>query len=186
MANRVLSTCAFLVLTIVCSVRPGEGLKCVCNSSECEVIKPKQCPGRGLIVLDPCECCWVCARTLGEPCGGPGGFSGRCEPPYHCLESPTRNVGVCQRLPSEVRNSNKNCSHMQLIQGGCGIVERKCVCEFRPSLLCTDDPTRWYYRDNKECQYNLQAIIQQELEAENQETISGRCKLRLYIVSFIE
>uniref|UniRef100_A0A453YZN5 Uncharacterized protein n=2 Tax=gambiae species complex TaxID=44542 RepID=A0A453YZN5_ANOGA len=42
------------------------GLKCVCNPDECDIIRPEDCPGKGYIVWDPCKCCKVCARTLGE------------------------------------------------------------------------------------------------------------------------
>lgn len=31
------------------------GLKCVCNPNECETIRSEDCPGRGLIVWDPCR-----------------------------------------------------------------------------------------------------------------------------------
>uniref|UniRef100_A0A182N3U0 Uncharacterized protein n=1 Tax=Anopheles dirus TaxID=7168 RepID=A0A182N3U0_9DIPT len=41
-------------------------------------------------------CCKVCARTLGEACGGPGGFSGTCEPPLSCVSKPpVGGSGVC-------------------------------------------------------------------------------------------
>lgn len=31
------------------------GIKCVCNSQECDVIRPQDCPGKGVLVLDPCK-----------------------------------------------------------------------------------------------------------------------------------
>uniref|UniRef100_A0A182TMI7 IGFBP N-terminal domain-containing protein n=1 Tax=Anopheles melas TaxID=34690 RepID=A0A182TMI7_9DIPT len=72
------------------------GLKCVCNPDECDIIRPEDCPGKGYIVWDPCKCCKVCARTLGEACGGPGGFSGTCEPPLSCVSKPpVGGSGVC-------------------------------------------------------------------------------------------
>lgn len=39
----------------------------------------------------------MCARTLGEACGGPGGFSGTCEPPLQCVaQLPlVDGLGVC-------------------------------------------------------------------------------------------
>ncbi|XP_039450232.1 cysteine-rich motor neuron 1 protein isoform X2 [Culex pipiens pallens] len=72
------------------------GLKCVCNPNECETIRSEDCPGRGMIVWDPCRCCRVCARTFGEACGGPGDFSGTCEPPLSCVSKiPVGGSGIC-------------------------------------------------------------------------------------------
>lgn len=31
------------------------GLKCICNKSECDVIRSIDCPGKGYIVWDPCK-----------------------------------------------------------------------------------------------------------------------------------
>lgn len=43
------------------------------------------------------SCCPICAKTVGEVCGGPGDFSGRCEPPLKCVAKlPTANaLGAC-------------------------------------------------------------------------------------------
>ncbi|GAB0090846.1 uncharacterized protein DMENIID0001_056110 [Sergentomyia squamirostris] len=71
-------------------------IKCVCNLAECDDIKPTDCPGKGITVWDPCHCCKVCAKTLGEACGGPGGFSGTCEPPLQCItKPPVIGTGLC-------------------------------------------------------------------------------------------
>lgn len=43
-----------------------------------------------------CRCCDVCAKTEGEPCGGPGDFSGTCEPSLQCVSKfPVTDPGVC-------------------------------------------------------------------------------------------
>lgn len=31
------------------------GLKCICNVEECDMIRPSDCPGKGLVVWDPCK-----------------------------------------------------------------------------------------------------------------------------------
>lgn len=31
------------------------GLKCICNPQECDVIRSQDCPGKGIIVWDPCK-----------------------------------------------------------------------------------------------------------------------------------
>lgn len=42
------------------------------------------------------RCCRVCAKTVGEACGGPGGFSGTCEPPLQCVQRlQMKGSGVC-------------------------------------------------------------------------------------------
>ncbi|EDS31046.1 conserved hypothetical protein [Culex quinquefasciatus] len=80
------------------------GLKCVCNPNECETIRSEDCPGRGMIVWDPCRCCRVCARTFGEACGGPGDFSGTCEPPLSCVSKiPVGGSGICLDHHSHLR-----------------------------------------------------------------------------------
>ncbi|EDW34702.1 GL12759 [Drosophila persimilis] len=73
------------------------GLKCYCNPKECDVIRSLDCPGKGLMLWDPCKCCRICAKTLGESCGGPGGFSGQCEPPLQCVTKLpiSSGLGVC-------------------------------------------------------------------------------------------
>lgn len=30
-------------------------LKCVCNPRECDIVKTTECPGKGLIIWDPCK-----------------------------------------------------------------------------------------------------------------------------------
>lgn len=103
-------------------------LKCYCDPKECDFIGPADCPGRGIIIKDPCKwvpipvvfvpeswplysqarllplfacfvhcrCCDVCSKTEGEACGGPGDFSGTCEPSLRCISRlPVTEPGVC-------------------------------------------------------------------------------------------
>lgn len=43
------------------------------------------------------RCCKVCAKIEGESCGGPGNFSGICEPGLSCISKPPLigAVGIC-------------------------------------------------------------------------------------------
>lgn len=42
------------------------------------------------------RCCRVCAKTLGEACGGLNGFSGTCEAPLQCILKPSmEQSGTC-------------------------------------------------------------------------------------------
>lgn len=68
------------------------------------------------------RCCRVCAKTVGESCGGPGGFSGTCEPPLQCVQRlQMKGSGVCLGgYTINYRISSLNI-HVQstCIEGGC-------------------------------------------------------------------
>lgn len=105
---------------MVASGHVVSGLKCYCNPKECDSITSEDCPGKGYVLWDPCKwvlfwykineeislifstkfyrCCRTCAKIKDESCGGPGGFSGTCEPPLQCVaEIPLNNgIGVCK------------------------------------------------------------------------------------------
>ena len=42
----------FSLLLHTCSLN---ALKCVCNTADCDVIEADDCPGRGVLVWDPCR-----------------------------------------------------------------------------------------------------------------------------------
>ena len=46
------------------------------------------------------RCCRICAKTVGETCGGPGEFSGQCEPPLLCVTKLPifSGLGVCRGM----------------------------------------------------------------------------------------
>uniref|UniRef100_A0A1A9V572 IGFBP N-terminal domain-containing protein n=1 Tax=Glossina austeni TaxID=7395 RepID=A0A1A9V572_GLOAU len=89
--------CCYLLIVVAAGSRTVNGLKCYCNPKECDVIRSLDCPGKGMMLWDPCKCCRICAKTLGETCGGPGEFSGQCESPLQCvIKLPISNgLGVC-------------------------------------------------------------------------------------------
>lgn len=85
-------------LFLFLSVRGTLGFSCVCSPSECEEVRESECPPGAGTVWDPCGCCRVCARTEGEPCGGPYGFYGSCAAGLECVVTDllTENAeGVC-------------------------------------------------------------------------------------------
>lgn len=47
--------CCYLLVVVAAGSRVVNGLKCYCNPKECDVIRSLDCPGKGLIVLDPCK-----------------------------------------------------------------------------------------------------------------------------------
>lgn len=92
---------------------PGlcHGFSCVCSPSECEELVDADCPEGSGTVWDPCGCCKVCARTEGEPCGGPYGFYGSCAAGLECVVSDMmsdNNEGVCNRKSSSSLFCNYN------------------------------------------------------------------------------
>jgi hypothetical protein len=46
-----------LIITIIliANAKLLHALKCVCNVNDCELIKADECPGRGVLVWDPCR-----------------------------------------------------------------------------------------------------------------------------------
>ncbi|XP_058838043.1 cysteine-rich motor neuron 1 protein-like isoform X3 [Topomyia yanbarensis] len=143
-------------------------LKCVCNPSECDVIRPEDCPGKGYIVWDPCRCCKVCARTVGEACGGPGDFSGTCEPHLSCVSKiPFGGPGMCLDLPKfsgSDLNHHQNCSETIAVDSGCEIVNRKCKCWDKLQLCKAKSITKWEFRNAQECQLNVANLVRSELD----------------------
>ncbi|VVC88512.1 unnamed protein product, partial [Leptidea sinapis] len=71
----------FVMMVLLAMVSAVRSINCICNPRECEELGPSGCPGLGIMVWDLCRCCKLCARTLGEDCGG---FKGTCEPGLRC------------------------------------------------------------------------------------------------------
>ncbi|XP_043648092.1 cysteine-rich motor neuron 1 protein [Drosophila teissieri] len=163
------------------------GLKCYCNPKECDVIRSPDCPGKGLMLWDPCKCCRICAKTLGESCGGPGGFSGQCEPPLQCVTKLpiSSGLGVCmdlQHLTALTYSQHDNCSDSDsiVLEPGCEITNKRCQCwpTMRTCLseLTSDggspDDSRWHFKNLEDCQLNLQNLIKLEQEFDEDYKIS--------------
>ncbi|CAD7081173.1 unnamed protein product [Hermetia illucens] len=155
-------------------------LRCYCNPQECDVIRSQDCPGKGFTVWDPCKCCRMCARTLGEACGGPGGFSGTCEPPLQCVaQLPlVDGLGVCMDLPESTSTTILNCTNEETIvlDAGCEITNNKCQCWPVIKICKENRPSsgRWHFRTLEDCQLNLQNLIKTEMEFDEDFTVSPR------------
>ncbi|KAH8300543.1 hypothetical protein KR018_012024 [Drosophila ironensis] len=163
------------------------GLKCYCNPKECDVIRSLDCPGKGLMLWDPCKCCRICAKTLGESCGGPGGFSGQCEPPLQCVTKLpiSSGLGVCmdlQHLTGLTYSQQDNCTDGEsiVLQPGCEITNKRCQC-WPTMRTCRSEFTgdggspsdsRWHFKNLEDCQLNLQNLIKLEMEFDEDYKIS--------------
>ncbi|XP_034482249.1 uncharacterized protein LOC117787754 [Drosophila innubila] len=182
-------SCCYLLLIMAAagSNNVVNGLKCYCNPKECDVIRALDCPGKGLMLWDPCQCCRICAKTLGESCGGPGGFSGQCEPPLQCVTKLpiSSGLGVCmdlQHLTALTYSQLNNCTENESIvmEPGCEITNKRCQCwpTMRTCLsqLSTDgaspSDSRWHFKNLEDCQLNLQNLIKLELEFDEDYKIS--------------
>ncbi|EDW79063.2 uncharacterized protein Dwil_GK10539, partial [Drosophila willistoni] len=173
------------------------GLKCYCNPKECDVIRSLDCPGKGLMLWDPCKCCRICAKTLGESCGGLGGFSGQCEPPLQCVTKLpiSSGLGVCmdlQHLTALTYSQINNCTEGEsiVLEPGCEITNKRCQCWpiMRTCLTQLSETggtaagvggsggslqdSRWHFKNLEDCQLNLQNLIKLELEFDEDYKIS--------------
>ncbi|XP_030369778.1 uncharacterized protein LOC115620602 [Scaptodrosophila lebanonensis] len=179
--------CYLLTMAAAGSNNVVNGLKCYCNPKECDVIRALDCPGKGLMLWDPCKCCRICAKTLGESCGGPGGFSGQCEPPLQCVTKLpiSSGLGVCmdlQHLTALTYNENSNCTEGDTIvlQPGCEITNKRCQCwpTMRTCLSQlasgggSPNDSRWHFKNLEDCQLNLENLIKLELEFDEDYKIS--------------
>ena len=78
------------------------GLQCdICDRSLCPA-RQSDCPAGG-VVLDACQCCYVCARAVDETCGGRFDIQGRCADGLVCRIAPAvgtpvseDHVGICK------------------------------------------------------------------------------------------
>ncbi|KAI4897411.1 hypothetical protein NFI96_024485, partial [Prochilodus magdalenae] len=71
------------VLLLLLVVESSWGLRCLpCDVTTC----PEKLKCRGGKVLDPCQCCYVCAKQKGETCGGAWNLSGTCDKGLECRE----------------------------------------------------------------------------------------------------
>lgn len=59
----------------------------ICPSCEklfCTVKKASKLKCRGGVTTDICGCCPVCAKQVGEPCGGEWNYLGKCDQGLYC------------------------------------------------------------------------------------------------------
>ncbi|XP_022190712.1 venom protein 302 [Nilaparvata lugens] len=93
------TSCLRWPLLLLLVLFPGSFcFSCVCSPSECEEVRDSECPPGAGTVWDSCGCCRVCARTEGEPCGGPYGFYGACAAGLECVVTDLQSdnaEGVC-------------------------------------------------------------------------------------------
>ncbi|KAI4884314.1 hypothetical protein NFI96_009180, partial [Prochilodus magdalenae] len=72
------------VLLLLLVVESSWGLRCIlpCDVTTC----PEKLRCRGGKVLEPCQCCYECAKQKGESCGGNWNQFGTCDKGLECRE----------------------------------------------------------------------------------------------------
>jgi len=77
------------------SVASALGLQCPpCERVHCSPRRPSRLRCRGGIVRGVCNCCPVCAKLEGEPCGGQWNYLGRCDTGLYCDTGGRRQSAV--------------------------------------------------------------------------------------------
>ncbi|XP_038070681.1 insulin-like growth factor-binding protein 7 [Patiria miniata] len=98
------------------------------NSRECGPCDESACPSdlscRAEAVLDRCSCCTVCAKVLGERCGGQEYVDGRCAEDYICAGKSVYEVVKDGKIGQCV------CKKLERVCGTDGVVyDNKCELE---------------------------------------------------------
>jgi len=80
------------------SVGDALGLQCPpCERVHCSPRRPSRLRCRGGVVRGVCNCCPVCAKLEGDPCGGQWNYLGRCDIGLYCdsggLHQPATDAG---------------------------------------------------------------------------------------------
>ena len=72
----------------------------VCSFQRCPPLRLSEC--KAGIARDFCHCCFVCAKALGEPCGGLDNMYGTCAKGLKCVSARVFGKGRCidPRLPT--------------------------------------------------------------------------------------
>ncbi|XP_067120366.1 single insulin-like growth factor-binding domain protein-2 isoform X3 [Centruroides vittatus] len=75
-----------LIITF-CFLSVGMCLKCrSCSGVNCVDKTEEDCPGVGVTKYG-CACCKICAKGLGDRCGGPFNIAGICGRDLECVKS---------------------------------------------------------------------------------------------------
>lgn len=69
-----------------------------CDQLFCTVRKASKLKCKGGVTTDICGCCPVCAKQLGEPCGGEWNYLGKCDEGLMCQSTTTFRVPFQQTV----------------------------------------------------------------------------------------
>ena len=95
----MLYNCNHLIVGFILTVlliESSQSLSCPkCSQNRCPILRNKLC--RAGVTRDPCLCCMVCAKGLGEVCGGESSRYGTCGAGLTCYPKMLNRRGVCIR-----------------------------------------------------------------------------------------
>ena len=71
------------IVAILVSIPASSSLSCGCDPER--ICNIPTCCDSGYLIKDVCGCCFVCAKSEGEACGGEWGVAGICAKGMRCL-----------------------------------------------------------------------------------------------------
>ncbi|XP_028515661.1 four-domain proteases inhibitor [Exaiptasia diaphana] len=115
------------LLIIVCALFASVlSLSCYCEKKKCSTTF---CPNGGT-VKDECGCCDVCAKQVGQKCGGLYDLAGRCDKGLSCVVRKHGIVINVKTLMKPGRCEPAACSSLSCPKYySCGVVNNQAVCE---------------------------------------------------------
>ncbi|XP_065317907.1 CCN family member 3-like isoform X2 [Gordionus sp. m RMFG-2023] len=117
--------CFGLVLVLFNSNRFIVALDCPCQELPVKCTTPPPTNCKGEVITDACDCCHVCAKTVGEVCGGSDFEMGKCENGFICFYDFYSNQTDGKCVLGFPRNLQEPCGDA-LQQGYC-----------KPGLICS-------------------------------------------------
>ncbi|XP_065319521.1 venom protein 302-like [Gordionus sp. m RMFG-2023] len=117
-------TCVGILLGLFNTIVMALDCPCQQLKIKCKTASPTNCKAE--VIKDVCNCCNVCAKVVGEVCGGPFFIKGKCAKGLICIfksyQEPIQSDGKC--VLGFARNVGDPCGDAWQ-QGAC-----------KPGLLC--------------------------------------------------
>jgi len=99
------------------------GLQCPpCERVHCSPRRPSRLRCRGGLARGVCNCCPVCAKLEGDPCGGQWNYLGKCDAGLYCETGsgiPTPELGSKLRSTSSQDYKNGDLNLLMKTEGYC-------------------------------------------------------------------
>nr|CAB3233820.1 cysteine-rich motor neuron 1 protein [Phallusia mammillata] len=138
-----------------------------CNQSACPELKCK-----GGVILDPCQCCYMCAKQENETCGGMYEVYGQCDMKLSCVirlnpggEVTGNEMGTCRPALNSLGDTEM-CKQTEY--NGCNIEGHDCNCDRQTA--CSNP---YQYQNVHQCNLNLAKIEERNRDCQNR-----RCGLQ--------
>lgn len=117
-----------------------------CDFTRCPVLRLSEC--KAGIARDFCHCCFVCAKTLGEPCGGLDKIYGTCAKGLKCFSARVFGKGTCIN-PSLPTNATSRPTGLPAANTSSGAIATTAPVSNRERCLQTPKCTLAFCSDNR-------------------------------------